>query len=637
MHFPHLFQEGKIGTCILKNRLIMSLYPTKYVIESRVNRRVVEFYRERARGGVAMIVLDCPCLDYPRAYKGPNELRFDTHEYAEGVKTLLRAVQGGGAKAFMQLNYPKERIFDHEVPGSKQKGNVWISSLVNTMTPEEAEEIIDIMAEGAQRARELGYDGIEVQASYGDLISQLLSPISNKRNDYYGGSLENRATLLLQLLKAVKYAAGEDFPVIVKLVCDEFVPGGLTLKDTAMVAQFISRSGGDAILASGGNKSTKRMTIPSHYLPPGSLVHLAMAIKRAVDIPVIAVGKINSPELADKIIREDNADFVAMARALIADPYLPEKSQKGNVDDIRGCVYDLEDCADKGVKGLGRACTVNPFSGQEYRLNLAPATKKKKVIVIGGGPAGIQSAIFASQRGHEVILYEKDASIGGQMRLASMAPFKAEMDDVLRYLKHSLGKTWTKIVLKSAPAAEEILSMEPDVVIIATGSHPALPGIPGIDNPFVYDVRTMYQRIVELGENIVILGGGDTGCETADLLSAESRKISVVEVLDEPLKKMKDIPRQELLKRLKDRGVTIFVGCKAISIDKGQVTIEDGDRIKRKLTADSVVVAIGSCPINELFKSLRDSVEEIYLVGDAKQPGNLGAALRSAAEVSLKI
>ena len=211
MHFPHLFQEGKIGTCILKNRLIMSLYPTKYSTDSRVNERMVEFYRERARGGVAMIVLDCPCLDYPGAYKGPNELRFDTPEYAEGIKTLLKAIHDEGTKAFMQLNYPKERIFDHEVPGAKQKGNVWIASLVKTMTSEEAKEIMDIMAKGAKRARELGYDGIEIQASYGDLISQLLSPLSNKRTDEYGGSLENRARFLLNLLKAVKKEAGQRF------------------------------------------------------------------------------------------------------------------------------------------------------------------------------------------------------------------------------------------------------------------------------------------------------------------------------------------------------------------------------------------------------------------------------------------
>jgi 2,4-dienoyl-CoA reductase-like NADH-dependent reductase (Old Yellow Enzyme family)/thioredoxin reductase len=614
----------------------MSLYPTKYATDSRVNERMVEFYRERARGGVALIVLDCPCLDYPRAYKGLNELRFDSPEYAEGIKMLLKAIQDEGAKAFMQLNYPKERVFEHEVPGAKQKGDVWVASLVKSMTSEEVEKIIDIMAKGAQGAREFGYNGIEVQASYGDLISQLLSPLTNKRTDEYGGSLENRTRFLLQLLKAVKIAAEKDFPVIVKLVCDEFVSGGLTLEEATIIAKFIADSEGDAIFASGGNKVTKRMTIPSHYVPPGTLVHLAKALKEAVDIPVIAVGKINTPELADKIIRERNADFVAMTRALIADPYLPVKAQTGMVEDIRGCVYDLEDCAEKGVKGLGRACTVNPFSGQEYRLKITPAMKKK-VIIIGGGPAGIQSAILANQRGHEVILYEKSGSLGGQMRLASMAPYKAEMDEVLRYLKHSLGKTSTKVILKSALTAEEILSQKPDAVIIATGSHPALPAIPGVDLPFVYNVRTVYERILELGENVVILGGGDTGCETADLIASEAKKITIVEILDEPLKKMKDIPRQELLKRLKEKGVKIFTNCKAISIEKGAVTIENKEGEKQQLIADSVIVATGNCPVNELFMSLKDSVGEIYLVGDAQQPGNLGAALRSATEIGLKI
>jgi 2,4-dienoyl-CoA reductase-like NADH-dependent reductase (Old Yellow Enzyme family)/thioredoxin reductase len=637
MHFPHLFQEGLIGTCLLRNRLIMSLYPTKYSVDSRVNERMIEFYRERARGGVAMIVLDCPCLDFPRAYKGPNELRFDNPDFADGIKNLLQAIHAEGAKAFMQLNYPKERVFDHEVPWAKQKGNAWVAPLVKTMTSEDAKEILDIMAKGVKKARELGYDGIEIQASYGDFISQLLSPLSNKRTDEYGGSLENRAGFLTSLLKAVKQETGKDYPVIVKLVCDEFTDGGLTLEDTTIIAQFIAQSGGDAILASGGNKATKRMTIPSHYLPPGSLLHLARAIKRAVDIPVIAVGKINTPDLAEKIIIEKDADFAAMTRALIADPYLPEKAKAGLIDDICGCVYDLEDCANKGIKGLGRGCTVNPFAGQEYRFKVMPAIKRKKVIVIGGGPAGIQSAILASQRGHEVVLYEKTGSLGGQMRLASMAPFKAEMDEVLRYLKHSLGKTQTKIMLKCAPTTEEILSQNPDAVIIATGSTPALPDIPGINQPFVYDVRTVYQRIIDFGENIVILGGGDTGCETADLLSSEAKNIMIVEVLDEPLKNMKDIPRQELLKRLKDKGIGIIINSKAIGIEKGKVIIKDKNGVKKELVADSVISAVGNVPTNSFYNSFTDSVKEIYLVGDTKGPGNLGEALRSATEVVLKI
>ncbi len=648
MYFSHLFQKGKIGTCLLRNRLIMSLYPTKYSTDSKVNERMIEFYRERARGGVAMIVLDCPCLDYPKVYKGPNELRFDTPEFADSIRNLLSAIHAEGSNAFMQLNYPKERISDHEVPGAKQKGNAWVAPLVKIMPSEDAKEIIAIMSKGAKRARELGYDGIEIQASYGDLISQLLSPLSNKRTDEYGGSLENRARFLIYLIKAVKKEAGNDYPVLVKLVCDEFIEGGLTPEDTTVIAQLIEQSGGDAILASGGNKATKRMTIPSHYLPHGTLVHLARAIKKAVKIPVIAVGKINTPELADKVIQEKDADFVAMARALIADPFLPEKARTGMVEDIRFCLSDLGDCADKGVKGLGRSCTINPFSGQEYRLKIVPASRKKKVVVIGGGPAGMQSSILASQRGHEVILYEKNESLGGQILLACKAPFKEGMNDFCIFLKHFLGKTGTKILLGTNVSSEEILSQKPDTVIIATGSKSFLPDIPGINQPFVFDVRTVYENNPPLppfskggqggfGRDIVILGGGDIGCETADMLSSQSKKITIVEMCEEPLVRMKEIPRQELLSRLKEKGVVFVTTCKAISIEKGKVIVEDKNRMKKELIADSVIVAIGGIPVNSFFQTLKDSVEEIYLIGDAKEPGNLGAALRSAAEVGLKV
>jgi len=648
MYFPHLFQEGKIGTCLLRNRLIMSLYPTKYSTDSRANERMIEFYRERARGGVAMIVLDCPCLDFPNAYKGPNELRFDTPEFAESIKTLLDAIHAEGAKAFMQLNYPKERIFDHEVPGAKHKGNVWVAPLIKIITTEEAKEILNIMANGAKLAKELGYDGIEIQASYGDFISQLLSPLSNKRIDEYGGSLENRARFLTDLIKAVKQVAGKDYPVMVKLVCDEFVEGGLNLQETTVIAQLIVQSGADAILATGGNKSTKRMTIPSHYLPPGTLVHLARTIKNAVNIPVITIGKINTPEMADRIIKDNDADFIAMARALIADPYLPEKAKAGMVEDIRICLSDLGDCSDKGVKGLGRSCSINPFSGQEYRLKVIPASRKKKVVVVGGGPAGMQAAILASQRGHEVTLYEKTESLGGQMLLACKAPFKEGIEAFRRYLKHSLGKTNAKVLLGNTVSSEEILSQKPDAVVIATGSRSCLPKMPGIDRTNVFDVRTVYENnppsppLVKeggggLGRDIVILGGGDIGCETADMLSSEARKITIVEMCEEPLIRMKEIPRQELLSRLKEKGVTIAATCKAIEIEKCKVIIENRNGLKQELKADSVIIAVGSIPENSLYHALKDSAKEIYFVGDAQEPGNLGAALRGAAEVVLKI
>ncbi len=508
---------------------------------------------ERAKGGVAMIVLDSPCLDYPALYKGKNELRIDEPSYVEGIQRLLKIIHDEGAKAFMHLNYPKERFFDKQVNGAKQKGDKWVQPLTNYITTEEAYTIIDKMAKGAYKAREIGYDGVDVQASYGDLISQLLSPLSNKRTDEFGGSLENRSRFLVELIKRIKQEIGKEFPVLVKLVCDEYVPGGITIKDSLEIAKMVAFAGADAILANAGNKSTKRKTIPSHSSEPGCLIHLADEIKEVVDIPVVSIGKINTPELAEKIIGNGNADFVAMARSLIADPYLPQKALEGRREEIRGCIYCLEDCAQSGVPGLGRSCTVNPFAGQEYLMKMKPTEKKKKLVVVGGGPAGMQAAILASQRGHEVTLYEKQSILGGQFKLADRAPYKGEVAELLRYLNYMLSKVVVKVVANKEAGANEIMAENPDAVILATGSNPKIPDILGVNLPFVYDVRQIYKKMPVLGKHIVILGGGDIGCETADMLATDGLTITIIEIMPNVLLNMKEIPREDLLSRLKEK------------------------------------------------------------------------------------
>ncbi len=653
MPYPHLFQEGNIGNCKLRNRIIMPLYPTKYSQDSRVNERMLAFYRERARGEAAMIVLDCPCLDYPALYKGKNELRFDEPSYVEGIQKLLSIIHNEGAKAFMHLNYPKERIFDKQVEGAKQKGDKWVQALANHITSDEARSIVDTMAKGAQRARNIGYDGIDVQASYGDLISQLLSPLSNKRTDEFGGSLENRTRFLVELIKKIKQKAGNDFPVLIKLVCDEYVPGGITVKESTEIAKMIASAGADAILANAGNKATKHMTIPSHYTEAGAPGHLAGEIKKAVNIPVIAIGKINTPELADRIISEGKADFAAMARALVADPYLPKKAREGKREEIRGCIYCLQDCAESGVPGLGRSCSVNPFAGQEHILQINPAEKKKKIVIIGGGPAGMQAAILTSQRGHQVILFEKRNILGGQFRLAQQAPCKNEVAELLRYLNYMLSKTNVKVVMNKEARVSEIIAENPDAVMLATGSHSRVPDIAGVNLPFVYDVRQIYeitppfnsplskggQRGVEnrLGKYIIILGGGDIGCETADMLSAADREITIIEILPSALSKMKDLPREDLLKRLKEKKVRILTETEAASIEQGKIRIKNKEGNHFFLPADSVIVSIGTVPENSLLQSLKEKVTEVYAIGDAVGTGNVGNALRSAAKIALEI
>ena len=637
MSFSHLFSLAKIGECSLKNRIIMALFPTKYATESKVNPKITGFYRARAKGGVALIVLDCPCLDYPRAYKGSHELRFDLEEYATGIKELLNVIHKEGSKAFMQLNYPKEKVVGQEIAGAKKKGDGWVVSLANAMSLDEADEILEIMANGAKRARETGYDGVEIQASYGDLIAQLLSPLLNKRSDELGGTVENRARFLTRLIKKVKAAAGMEFPVMIKLVCDEFVPGGLSINDSRKIAGLTEDAGADAIVANAGNKSTKFITIPTQESPPGPLIDLAAQIKESISIPVVAIGKINSPDMADKIIGRGKADFVAMARELVADPDLPQKAASNMVDDINRCVFCLEDCAEKGVPGIGRCCTVNPFAGLEYCWKVSPALKKKSVLVIGGGPSGMQAAIIADKRGHDVELWEQSDELGGQARLANIAPFKEEMSEVVRYLKRSLDKSEVRVRVGHQADLAEIIALAPDVVIVATGSRSRRPPVPGISSDLVTDARQVYESRSVAGQKIVIIGGGDIGCETADWLAGPERKVTVVEILPVVLTGMKKIPKGRLLSRLSEKGVTIFTETQTTSIKENIVHLRKKDGEELSIEADKVIVAIRPEPEDSLFQALKDKMKKVIAVGDATSPGNIGSALRSATKAALKI
>jgi 2,4-dienoyl-CoA reductase-like NADH-dependent reductase (Old Yellow Enzyme family)/thioredoxin reductase len=636
MRFPNLFSPGKIGNCHLNNRIIMPLFPTKYATDSRVNPKMLEFYRARAKGGVALIVLDCPCLDYPRAYKGPQELRLDTQEYAAGLIQLVDVVHAEGARAFMHLNYPRERKIDKAVDGAKKKGDGWVVSLANSMSMQEAEEILAIMADGAAKARTIGYDGVEIQASYGDLIAQLLSPLLNKRSDGLGGAVENRARFLTRLIEKIKIAAGHDFPVMVKLVCNEFVPDGLGVDQAKIIAAQVEDAGADAIIANAGNKTTKYITIPPNESPPGPLIDLAAEIKSAVNIPVIAIGKINAPQLAEETISRRKADFVGMARALVADPELPQKAASGQVADIRHCNYCLQDCAEKGVPGIGRCCGVNPFAGNEYAWKIFPAQDKKKVLVIGGGPSGMQAAIIASQRGHDVELWEQ-GRLGGQARLSSIAPCKEDTADILRYLKHVLDKSSVRVRTSSPVKVSDILDQAPDAVLVATGSRPAILSIPGADSDMATDVRSVYENRSIDGQKIVIIGGGDIGCETADWLAGPERQVTVVEILPDVLHRMKKIPKQRLLARLSKKDVTILTETRITAIEKNRVLLQKKGGSAFELEADRVIFAIDAVPENRLVKDLKGTVKQVMAIGDAASTGNLGAALRSGTAAALNI
>jgi 2,4-dienoyl-CoA reductase (NADPH2) len=665
--FPNLFSSININSLELKNRIVMTAMHLGYTPEGFVSDRLISFYRARAKGGVGLIIIGgCP-IDDQGSMSGM--IRIDDDRYIPGLKKLTESIKKEGAGIAAQL-YQAGRYVHSSMIGGKKP--ISASAVRSTFTgetpraldPDEIPLVQDRFAEAALRAKKAGFNAVEILGSAGYLISQFLSPITNKREDKYGGSFENRMRFGLEVVEKVRATVGGDYPVFIRLAGNDFMKGGNKNEEARIFARELEKASIDLINITGGWHET-RIPQLTMSVPQGAYVYLARGVKSAVSIPVLASNRINDPSIAEKVLRNGEADLVTMARALIADPELPKKAYEGKVDQIYHCIACNQGCFDKIFLAEPVTCMVNPAAGLEKESVIEKAVRPKKVLVIGGGVAGMKAAVTAAERGHHVTIVEATDRLGGQIRLNELIPGRTEL--ILAYydLTNHLERLDIEILLNTEVDREFVKNMGPDAVIMATGAKPLIPDIKGIEDKKVVMARDLLSGKVKVGGNVIILGGNAVGLETAlyvasqgtispetlyflasntaetwdtleTLINRGNKEVIVVEMMNKYGIDIGSSTRWTILKDLKRLGVKIITGARALRIDESGLEINKGGK-KEILKADSIVIATGSKSVNRLKEEIEDLVNEFHVIGDAMEPRKALDAIREGFAVGLTI
>jgi 2,4-dienoyl-CoA reductase-like NADH-dependent reductase (Old Yellow Enzyme family)/thioredoxin reductase len=639
--YPHVFRPGRIGALEVPNRIVMPPMATNYATsDGMMTGRQIAYYLERARGGVGYITFEHTAVA-PEGRATPNMAMIASDDHLPGFIQLVKAIHQAGGKIVIQINHAG-RGTTSAVTGLPVVGPSPIPCPVRKEVPRELDhkgiqEIVQAFVRAAGRVKASGADGIEIHMAHGYLIAQFLSPFSNQRSDAYGGTPERRMRLALEVLRAVRERVGPDFPVICRFSGDEYVAGGLKIEDTQRIAQALEENGADALHVSACVAASGHLLQPSYYVPEGVFVPLAKAIKSVVKIPVITVGRIRRGEHAEEILREGKADFVAMGRALIADPHLPAKLREGKEEEILPCI-SCNRCSVTGRAG-NLQCAVNPRVGRESTFLLEKAAKSKKVWVIGGGPAGMKAAEIASRRGHEVTLFEKKHQLGGRFVLAALPPEKEILGEFIDSQRRRVKRLPIQFMLGRAFDPTVLNGKEkPEAVIVATGARPSLERIEGIQGRkgvFTGDEALSSPR--SLGEEVLVLGGGGVGAEIADFLSELGKAVTLIEMQEGIALDLPPHSRIFLEERLEEKEVEVLTLTRVVRLDPEGLWVEgpQGKRVLREF--DSIVVAMGTVPNDEMVAGIREKIPATYVVGDAAKPREIMEALAEAEEVALRI
>jgi 2,4-dienoyl-CoA reductase-like NADH-dependent reductase (Old Yellow Enzyme family)/thioredoxin reductase len=637
--YPRLFSEITLHTVILKNRVVMPPMCTNYAtIGGVVTDRLIDYYTARARGGVGLINVEFAYV-HPAGKVFDHMLGIYDDKLIPGLKRLCDSVHHGGAKIIIQIAHGGRRGHS-DITGVTPVAPSPIPRL-NGETPkelsrEEIEDLIQAFILAARRAKKAGFDGVMIHMVHGYLLQQFLSPFSNTRTDRYGGDLEGRARFPLEVVRGVRREVGNDYPITCRLCGDEFLKGGFDLVQSIQVAKMLEANGVNAIEVSAGTHETGQVITALPYYPMGFLAPLSEAIKKEVSLPVGIVGRIHTPELAEQLLEQRKADLIAVGRALIADPEWPQKAQEGRPEAICPCISCNQGCSDRMYYQQDISCTVNPSVGRESTFPVEPVRKKKKVLILGGGPAGLEAARIAAIRGHEVHLYEKEKELGGQLNIASVPPAKQEIQKFKEFLIRQVRELPVRVMHRKldAPALKK---MAPDWVVVAVGGKPRAMEGPGFHDPKVISAWEVLSRKKKAGKRVVIIGGGQVGLETAHFLLEEEKEITVLEMLKRAGQDMGPRARKMILEKLIQGGVEILTESKAVSLEKGEVVFERAGLRERFQAADSIVIAVGTASQDEGIPRMGKARIPMRRVGDAAAPRKLFDAVQEGFNTGIEI